>query len=429
MRCIVAFIFFSSFAPLIAQPVLLRPIQLDGADNKLQGLANSLEKDVFDVLTAKGLEILPESKPKLDTPVSRTCVDACLLDLAARSRVSRILVPILQKKKDSENFLCYLYTVQDGRITENNVLVLYINLPEARRRAAIASVMVELFPELSRPAPARRDTPPELEKVEKVEKKEKTEIGVIRLLSDPAGAEVFVDGVKVGVTPVDLATNGKMQAVRIAMPEYEEVNFPIRAAAKSEIMFTLQRKDRHARIANSYAEQIRDASGSGDKLYWGAFARSLVLPGWGQYSKGDSSGFWFGFGSIMLAGTAVYADSQARYFRHRYAASARESQVYLMSLFGTNQQILTYATLSYVAVIPGSGSVSDLKNCTASNCAAAKQNHKIARGSAGLFAGLYLWSLLDALLADSKRSSVTFGGMPLVSGNDRGAIFGARMRF
>ncbi|MBL8022157.1 MAG: PEGA domain-containing protein [Leptospirales bacterium] len=399
---------------------MLRPIQMDGADNRLQGLANALEKDVFDVLTAKGLEILPESRLKLDAPVSRTCADACLVDLAARSRVSRILVPILQKKKDSENFLCYLYTVQDGRITENNVLVLYINLPEARRRTAIASVMVELFPELLRAAPVAREAPPQ---------KDKADAGVIRLLSDPAGAEVFVDGVRVGVTPVDLNTNGKMQAVRIAMPEYEEVNFPIRAAAKSEIMFTLQRKDRNVRIANRFAEQIRDSSAPADKLYWGAFARSLVLPGWGQYSKGDSSGFWFGFGSIMLAGTAVYADNQARYFRHRYVATARESQVYLMSIYGANQQILTYATLNYLAVVPGSGSVSDLKNCTASTCTAAKQNHKIARSSAGLFVGLYLWNVFDALLADSKRSSVTFGGMPIISGNDRGAIFGARVSF
>lgn len=428
MRQLATIVFFLT-ASVYGQSVLLRPIQVEGGDNKaLQNLAGALEKDVYEVLTARGLQIVSEATLKIDPPRPGVCSEACLMELAQRAKMTRILVPVLQRKKDSENFLCYLYTVQEGRITENNVLVLFINLPEARRRTAIASVMVELFPELARTAVVR-EVPATKPPITKEKEKEETSSGSIRLLSDPAGAEVFVDGVRVGTTPIDLPANGKMQSVRIALANYDEIVFPVRASAKSEVMFTLQKADRTARSSQSSSTQAPLPASSGP--YWGAFARSLILPGWGQYSKGSDSGFWFGLGSAVFAGTAVYADHQARLYRNKYVSSARATQVYLLgSPSATNQTVIAFATFSYLSV-PVSGSVSDLKNCTSGVCSDYRQMHTITRASAGLFAAIYFWGLFDALLADtsSKRSSVTFSALPVAFGSDRGAMFGARVRF
>ncbi|MCE9598790.1 MAG: PEGA domain-containing protein [Spirochaetia bacterium] len=422
MHRLALLVFLASVTSIVAQPVLLRPIQIEGQDAKLRDLAKSIEKDLFDVLTGKGLQIVSESTLKSEERgvISGSCTDACILSLAKRTNFTRVLVPILQKKKDSENFLCYLYTVQEGRITENNVLVLFINLPESRRKAAIASVMVELFPGTASVAPAAsRDlpTPPKV----------KQSAGSIRLVSDPVGASVFVDGIQVGVTPFDLVNNGKMQSVRIAMSNYEEIVLPIRASAQSEIMFTLQKLESR----NAATDQATRQSASATKgPYWGAFARSLILPGWGQYSKGDESAFWFGLGSAVFAGSAVYADGQARNLRHRIVAPNKLSSIFFLA--SSESQSVSTAAVALYLIVPSAGSPSNLGGCRSSICKSYRQLDEASRVSAGMFGAMYLWGLLDALLASvpaKKSNSFSFRAMPVFAGNDRGALFAARMRF
>ena len=117
------------------------------------------------------------------------------------------------------------------------------------------------------------------------------EPALLRIQSDPPGAEVYVDGVLAGQTPIEI-TASALRHVRVRKEGYQDSQLPVRTDSASEILIALRR----------LPESANEPGASRSVSPAGAMLRSMLLPGWGQVSKGDSSGYWFGLGSMAAAG-------------------------------------------------------------------------------------------------------------------------------
>jgi len=112
----------------------------------------------------------------------------------------------------------------------------------------------------------------------------------IRIRSEPAGADIFVDGVFAGRTPLEIETKGKAANVRLSAAGFEDLSFPVQSSGDAELEFRL-------------TPRIQEPKADGP--YWEAFARSMILPGWGQHFKGDTSAFCFATGTVLAIGASA----------------------------------------------------------------------------------------------------------------------------
>lgn len=259
----------------------------------------------------------------------------------------------------------------------------------------------------------------------------------VRIVTRPAGATVFVDGVERGKTPLNISTSDKAANVRLSMNGFEEIRFPLRASGDLEIELTLVAEDSQR---TQPSPGIVPASKNA-RPYTGAFARSLLIPGWGQYSKKDSSAIWF------LAGTLVsgiaYLDASQSFMRMRKDAiiKYREGDVYSVLQAGlvpgakARETAATQALGIALLHIPSGNERQFTHNCfaispvnlTNGTMQTCRNNRRaLARkySTGFVFAGMYLWNAFDALLA-TERMSLSIG----FPEEGRGVVMAASLRF
>lgn len=447
---------------LRADSVLLRAVQIDAQpDEGLRKLAAALNQDLKTVLESKGLQVTTQGAAEAAKPALRAikeCKNAeCARAIYDKAGYTQILVPILQRNKGSENLLCYLYRVDGDRITDENLLILFINLPRDERRAAIASVMVQFFPDATGPVaevkPAEPEKKPEERKPEpeiarkpeeakdqtrrdqkeenpeqspKPEREpERTGPSLIRIASNPI-AEVFIDGTRVGTTPFEMPADGTLKTVRLTAKDHDDLVVPLRSMKSMEIMLTLRR-------IRDYAPPSRS-----DVSPLGALARSLVLPGWGQYASGNQlSSYLFGAGSALALSTALYSAKDMRQSRTKIVEQQRNFDLYVYAYgSGSTNLFLTQAGFASFASRDAFFE-NNLTNCSSRECSHYRQAKSIHRNALGAFAILYLWNAVDAFLSapsfPRETKSLSLFASPVLAmserGIERGIQFGATVRF
>ncbi|MCE9598791.1 MAG: PEGA domain-containing protein [Spirochaetia bacterium] len=263
----------------------------------------------------------------------------------------------------------------------------------------------------------------------------------IRIVTRPAGAAVFINGVEKGKTPLEIPAGERALNVRIFLQGYQEIRFPIQSTGDLEMILSLQ-EDRITQAASSSdAPGIRPDASKNRAPYWGAFARSLILPGWGQHSKGDSASFWFLSGTL-LSGIA-YLDATQSFRRARQDAifKYREGDLYSLAQAASSTApkngALPLAAVSVLAALHfDSGEAKQytrncmalspvsLANGTLQTCKANLRALHRKRATGYVFAGLYLWNVADALLATDK---ISLGfGLPT---EDRGFVLATTLKF
>lgn len=256
----------------------------------------------------------------------------------------------------------------------------------------------------------------------------------LRIQSEPPGAEVYVDGVRAGHTPVEISA-GEMRHVRLKKEGYQDSQLPVRADSSSEILIVLRR--------------LPSASESGGASVSpaGAMLRSMILPGWGQVSKGDSSGYWFGLGSMAAAGAYFYYGAESRTALDRVIAKYQMADIRLAAygsvnaaLFPTSAFLFTpyaqHGIASYFVHADRGVADTLAKSCFQTavlfasdqshrECRAYKNGRMRQRQAGYAFLGIYAWNLLDALLSNPR---VPVAASP-VFGEDQGFLVAARLRF
>lgn len=261
----------------------------------------------------------------------------------------------------------------------------------------------------------------------------------IRFVTQPAGATVFVDGIDRGKTPLSIPVTEKSVNVRLFMPGFEEIRFPVRSSGDLEIVLVLAPE---VLPTISRPLPVDPAPGQSRRApYWGAFARSLLIPGWGQYSKKDSSSFWFLTGTLI--GGVAYLDASESFTRARRDAirKYREGDVYSLvqaSIIPALRARDTAASqaigIAYFHQPSGNEkqythnctfvSLVNITNGTAQTCRNNRRALQRKNTTGYVFAGLYLWNAFDALLATEKMSFSL--GVPEA---DRGVVVAASLRF
>ncbi|MBL8022158.1 MAG: PEGA domain-containing protein [Leptospirales bacterium] len=261
----------------------------------------------------------------------------------------------------------------------------------------------------------------------------------IRIVTQPAGATVFVDGIDQGKTPLSIPVTDRSVNVRLAMAGFEEIRFPLRSSGDLEIVLTMAPDV----LPNLSRPLPADPTPVPKKRspYWGAFARSLVIPGWGQYSKKDSSSFWFLTGTL-ISGLA-YMDARESFIRSRKDAirKYREGDIYSFLQAGLIPTLRARDTAAAQAIgiayfhQPSGNEKQYTHNCTfislvnitngtGQTCRNNRRALQRKNTTGYVFAGLYLWNAFDALLATEKMSFSV--GIPEA---DRGVVVAASLRF
>lgn len=265
----------------------------------------------------------------------------------------------------------------------------------------------------------------------------------LRVLSEPSGADVFVDGVHAGKAPLEIDAS-VLRHVRVTKDGYQEAVMPVRADSPSEVLFLLKKAS--AASSDSIPSPGGPASRSPGSV--GAMLRSMVLPGWGQVSKGDPSGYWFGMGSMAAAGAYFYYGSESRRYLDRLIRNFQLEDIRTLgygvtgaSSFPTQAALFNSYTqagaVSYA--LHGNRGVADTlaKSCTSGNalyslvtnykkeCRGYMRNARLQRQAGYAFLGIYTWNVLDALLSNPR---IPVAAAP-VFGEDRGLLVAARIRF
>lgn len=260
----------------------------------------------------------------------------------------------------------------------------------------------------------------------------------IRIVTRPAGATVFVDGVEKGRTPLNISAGEKPANVRLSMSGFEDLRFPLRATGDLEIVIILVPG---ATPGTAMQNPTPEARSKNRSPYWGAFARSLILPGWGQYSKGDSNSFWFLTGTLVSG--IAYLDASQSFARVRKDAITKyqEGDAYSLLQAGTIPALRTRDTAATQAIgiallhRPSGNENQFTKNCifvnyvnatngTAQTCRRNRRALERKHTTGYIFAGLYLWTAFDALLATEKASLSV--GVPEA---ERGLVLSASLKF
>ncbi|HMU84008.1 MAG TPA: PEGA domain-containing protein [Leptospiraceae bacterium] len=257
----------------------------------------------------------------------------------------------------------------------------------------------------------------------------------IRIVTEPTGADVYVDGVLAGKTPLDVETDGRLKNIRIVSEGFREISFPLRADGGAELVFGLRKA----------MQTLPDERSSGG-LNFLAMARSAILPGWGQYSKGDGSAFLFGAGTIFAGGllyqTHLDVDVRRRAAVNGFLRGDYYSLAYYQAQALTNSNL--GPTFNASAVILASDLMPSRQDTLINSCVpySTFQMFTVSKGACDrfhrarrnyhrakyAFAGMYLWNVLDALIAD-PRSTVSFSSSPVLSDEEKGVYLGAVVRF
>lgn len=207
--------------------------------------------------------------------------------------------------------------------------------------------------------------------------------------------------------------------LRISRSGYQDVTMPVRTSGRLELIVSLV-PEGGTTDAHSYP-------------YWGAFARSLLLPGLGQLQKGEKGkALLFGAGYFGAAGISLFNAQEQRRRYLRLRENYRQTDAYLyaastnpiVSQLGLFQYFL-HGDRGYVHMVSSS--------CSSQVCksyAAARRN---TRASLYTLGGIYIWSALDALFsgrpaAAARDQSVSWAGVP-VTDSDRGFAVAFQVRF
>jgi hypothetical protein len=261
------------------------------------------------------------------------------------------------------------------------------------------------------------------------------EPALLHIQSEPPGADVYVDGVLSGKTPLEIPAS-VLRHVRLSKDGYQDSRLPVRADSSSEILIIMRRS-----IA------AHDTGANPAVTPAGAMLRSMLLPGWGQASKGDSSGYWFGLGSMAAAGAYFYYGAESRLAQDRVISKYQMADIRLAG-YGSVSAALVPTVASYYSaftqhgvasyIAHGDRNVADTlaKTCfsstnlfsfdlTKKDCRAYRHAKSKQRYAGYAFLGIYTWNVLDALLSDPQ---VPVAALP-VFGEDQGFLVAARLRF
>lgn len=411
-------------SPLIAEPVLVGSVRREpNLPAQLERLAVALETDLAVVLRGIGAEPVMESalagsKPELAAPGLKSCSsDQCVRRILNVSGHRTMIVPVLERARNSENLNVNIFRLQGTEIRRESLLILFINIEGTKRREALETVLLQTFPRL--PAKENPADPPRAqENAEKSDRKTRT----VYVVTDPGGADVYVDGRLAGQTPLEVPASGQKQTLRISKPGYHEVSMPLSTSGRLEVVVSLIREG-----------AASEAAIAGKHPYWGAFARSLLLPGLGQWSKGENTkALLFGAGAFGAAGLSAFNAQEERRRYLRLRESYRQSDVYLyagsitplVSQLGLLQYFL-HGDRNYVRMVSSS--------CGSQVCKSYSSARRNTRISLSALGGIYLWGALDALLSgrpDSAAGAEAFSWAAVpVSDSDRGFVLAARVRF
>lgn len=435
---------------LFAEPVLLGQVRRDkNLPDNLEKLAAALEQDFAAVLQSLGAEVVFESKlmqnnPQLRSVEFRSCTDsACVGRILKITGEKTAVIPVLERTRNSENLSVRVFRMSGDKILEESLVILFVNIERTKRRAALETVLVQSFPRRSdqnRNAPETLPVKPQPQNPEEARKEQepakptqaKT---LIRIVTDPGGADVYVDGKLAGQSPLEIESNGEMRTLRVTKPGFQEATMPVRTAGRLEIIVNLI-PDRPPASAEQQADQRPPAGPafSGSYPYWGAFARSLLLPGFGQYHKGDNGkALLFGAGAFGAAGLSLYNSNEERRRFGQVREYYRQSGAFLF--VGTTSTVISqYGLLQYL--LHGERDYLNLviSSCQSKACNGYLNARRNTRLSLYTLGGIYVWNALDALLAGGPASSSSQAGgfswaaAPVVE-TERGFVVAARVRF
>lgn len=267
----------------------------------------------------------------------------------------------------------------------------------------------------------------------------------LRVLSEPSGADVYVDGVLAGKAPLEIDAS-VLRHVRVKKDGYQEAVMPVRADSPSEVLFLLKKAVTPESSPLQPGPIARPQARSPGSV--GAMLRSMVLPGWGQISKGDPSGYWFGVGSMVTAGAYFYYGSESRRYLDRLIRNFQLEDIRTIgygvtgaSSFPTQSALFNAYTQAGLAgyALHGNRDVADTlaRTCTSGNvyyslftnykkeCRGYSRSARLQRQAGYAFLGIYTWNVLDALLSNPR---IPVAAAPIF-GEDRGLLVAARIRF
>lgn len=452
MSAALLFLFATS---LFAEPVLLGQVRREkNLPDNLEKLALALEQDFSTVLQSLGAEVVLESKltqsPELQAVDFRSCADsACVERVLKITGQKTAVIPFLERTRNSENLNVRVFRIQEGKVTEESLVILFVNIERTKRRQALETVLVQSFP---RRSDQNRNAPEDLTQKQQTQDPPKEEVrkesepakqltpakAVIRVVTDPGGADVFVDGRLAGQSPLEIESTGEMRTLRITKPGFVDASMPVRTSGRLEIIVTLIPNNRPASESTDSSRQqqaqMQTQTFTGSYPYWGAFARSLLLPGLGQYHKGDTGkALLFGAGAFGAAGLSLYNSNEERRRLGQVREYYRQSGAFLF--VGTTSTVVSqYGLLQYI--LHGERDYLNLviSSCNSKACngyLAARRNTRLSLYTLG---GVYIWNALDALFSGGPSSSsgnagsFSWAAAPVMD-TDRGFVLAARVRF
>jgi len=406
MRTVLTALVFACSAELAAQAVLIRPITIEAKDDSSVRLGIALENDLYDALREKGMNVTRELDRTLqhsefaEQPFVACQTDDCFQKLAKLSGFKRFLVPVLLGTKGKQNLQCNLYSVEDDVVSNTKMLILFIDLPAQKRRAAVAGLMVHLFPEIV--------------------------LKRIRIRTEPEGAKVSIDGRSVGLTPLEIPSDNKALSVTISLPGFDDISLPVRASDNLDITLTL----RHARVGET------DSNVASPPTAAQILFRSSVFPGWGQYSRGDKfSGFAFGIGGAALLGSVAYTSLNVRVARDRVIRTYRQGDLvaFVYGQTSGNTTLTGLAASNYILRSDRGYLDQTAHSCGTSSCRAYRQANTMQGLSVIAFGSLYVFNVIDAILSKGQSRTANSGPQlevtPLFVGANRGAVAAVAVRF
>lgn len=214
MRTGIVLLLFA-ISSLAAEPVLVGSVRREkNLPVQLEKLAAALEQDFAVVLRGIGAEPVLESalaqkKPAMAAGELKSCAsEDCARRILRLAGQKTMIVPVLERVRNSENLNVHIFRMQGETVNKESLLILFVNIEQTKRREALETVLLQSFP---RHAALEEEADSSVSREERAEKDSAEKQGLapgIHVVTDPGGADVYVDGRLAGQSPLEIRSTG-----------------------------------------------------------------------------------------------------------------------------------------------------------------------------------------------------------------------------